>query len=82
MFARKNIAGEVETRQRLSAVADNLRSFAGFLVLGFPVAPATIRTTLATWVLVVLASLQLVFKPIAPRLRQAFVRRSADGGSS
>jgi hypothetical protein len=48
-----------------------LTALLGLLVLGFPVSPATIRTMLAGWILVVVASLQLVLRRVGPQLRLA-----------
>jgi uncharacterized membrane protein HdeD (DUF308 family) len=71
MFAAKNIAGDFEPHRRISAFTNNLTALLGLLVLGFPVSPATIRTMLAGWILVVVASLQLVLRRVGPQLRLA-----------
>ena len=45
MCAVTNVAGENETRRKLAALTNTLTALVGLLVLGFPVTPATIRTT-------------------------------------
>ena len=64
MFTAKNIAGELEPHRRVSAFMNNLAALLGLLVLGFPVSPATIRTTVAGWTLVVVASLQFILRRV------------------
>ena len=74
MFAAKNIAGELEPHRRVSAFTNNLTALLGLLVLGFPISPATIRSMVAGWMLVVVASLQFVLRRVRPRLRLAPIR--------
>jgi hypothetical protein len=64
MYAVKKIAGENETRRKLTVLTNSLTALVGLLVLGFPVTPATIRTTIAAWTLILVATLQLVFRNI------------------
>ena len=73
MFAAKSIAGEVEGQGRVSAFTTNLTALFGLLVLGVPVNPATIRTVVAGWTLVAVASLQFVLRR-GPELRPAPLR--------
>ena len=49
MFALNSVAGELEKCRRVSAFTNNLTALLGLLALGFPVSPATIRTTVAGW---------------------------------
>jgi uncharacterized membrane protein HdeD (DUF308 family) len=74
MFAAKNIAGELEPHRRVSAFTNDLTALLGLLVLGFPVSPATIRSTVAGWILVVVASLQFVLRRVEPQLDRAPIR--------
>jgi hypothetical protein len=75
MCAVTNIAGENETRRKLTVLTNSLTALVGLLVLGFPVTPATIRTTIAAWTLIVVATLQLVFRHIKTQV--CLARRSA-----
>lgn len=74
MLAAKYVAGEFESRQRLSAFTKTLIAILALLVLGFPVTPATIRTTVAGWAIVVVASLQFVFRRIGLQGRLVPIR--------
>jgi uncharacterized membrane protein HdeD (DUF308 family) len=74
MFAAKNIACDLEPHRRISAFTNNLTALLGLLVLGFPVSPVTIRTMLAGWILVVVASLQFALRRVGPQLRLASIR--------
>jgi hypothetical protein len=74
MFVSKNVAGKFESRRGLSAFTSNLAALLAVLVLGFPVTPATIRTTVAGWAIVAVASLQFVLRRIGPQVRLASIR--------
>jgi hypothetical protein len=78
MCAVTNVAGENETRRKLAALTNTLTALVGLLVLGFPVTPATIRTTIATSALVVVATLQLVFRHITTQVRLAYTSANED----
>jgi len=79
MFAPGNIAGEIETRRKLSVFANNLVALLGLLVLGFPVTPATIRTTVASWALVAIATMQFGLRYLRPLVIEADNKQSFRG---
>lgn len=60
MSALGYMSGEIETRRRAVAFMGNLTAVLGLLVLGFPLTPATIRTMLVGWVLIVVAVMQFI----------------------
>ena len=60
MFAPGKTTGEIETRRRAAAFIGNLTALLGVLVLGYPLAPATIRTVLLGWILIVVAIMQFI----------------------
>lgn len=68
MFAATSIAGEIQAGQKLSAFTSNLTALLGLLILGFPVTSATIRTMVTAWVLIVVATLQLIVNRIRPQV--------------
>lgn len=74
MLATKNITGELERRRRLIVFTNNLAASLALLVIGFPIAPETIRSMVAGLAIVAVASLQFVFRRIGPQLRLASVR--------
>lgn len=74
MFAAKNVTSEFERRRKLIAFTNNLTAFLAVLVIGFPVTPATIRTTVAGLAVVAVASLQFVLRRMGPQVRLASVR--------
>ena len=74
MFAAKNVADQVERHRRLVAFTNNLIVLLALLVLGFPVTPATIRTTVAGWAIVAVATLQFAFRRIGPQVHAAPIR--------
>jgi uncharacterized membrane protein HdeD (DUF308 family) len=55
MFLPENMRDEMRTRQRAAAFLCNATAALSLLALGFPLTPATIRSTLLGWVLVVVA---------------------------
>jgi len=60
MSAPGNITGEIKARQRAVAFMGNLIAVLGLLVIGYPLAPATVRTTLLGWILIAVAITQYV----------------------
>jgi hypothetical protein len=78
MFAAKNILGEGGTHRKLTAFANNLTVFLGLLVLGFPVTPATIRTALASSILLAGATFQFVLRHTRLQMGVASVRIQPD----
>jgi uncharacterized membrane protein HdeD (DUF308 family) len=55
MSARGNMTDETKTRRRAMAFMGNLIAILSLVVIGYPLAPATIRTMLVGWILVVAA---------------------------
>jgi uncharacterized membrane protein HdeD (DUF308 family) len=53
MSARGNKTDETKTRRRAMAFMGNLIAILSLVVIGYPLAPATIRTMLVGWILVV-----------------------------
>jgi len=86
MSVRGNMIDETRTRRRAMAFTDNLFAMLTFfVVIGFPVAPATIRTILVGWILVVAVIMRFIlgrrFPPIGCVVSLRSVRiRSADSG--
>ena len=60
---------------RVLTIANNLIAFVGLLVLGVPVTSATVKTTVASWVLLMIATLQLVRRYLIPPMRFQEMRR-------
>ena len=61
MYAPGWMTGEMETSRKASAIIGNLTALLGLLVLGYPLAPATIRTMLLGWILIVVTIMQFIF---------------------
>ena len=66
------IAGDA----KVVAFANNLIALVGLLVLGFPVTSATVKTTAVSWVLLMIATLQLVRRYLTPMRFQEMRRES------
>lgn len=60
MSARGSMTDETEMRRRAMAFMGNLIAIPSLVVIGYPLAPATIRTTLVGWILVVAAIMRLI----------------------
>lgn len=60
MYAPGWMTGEIETPGKAAAIIANLTALLGLFVLGYPLAPATIRTTLLGWVLMVVTIMQFI----------------------
>ena len=58
--------------------ANSLIALLGLLVLGFPVTLATVKTTFASWVLLMIATLQLVRRYLTPPVRFQEMRRESN----
>jgi hypothetical protein len=56
MSAEGNMTSETETRGGTGAFISNLIPVLTLLVIGYPLAPATIRITLVGWIFIVLPS--------------------------
>jgi hypothetical protein len=69
-----HIAGET----RGLTFANNLIALVGLLVLGFPVTSATVKTTVISWALLVIATMQLVLRYLAPHMRFQEMRRESN----
>jgi uncharacterized membrane protein HdeD (DUF308 family) len=74
------MTGETKTRRRAMAFMGNLIAMLSLVVIGYPLAPATIRTMLVGWILIVAAITRFIlghhFQPIrsAVTLRPARIR--------
>jgi hypothetical protein len=68
------IAGET----RVLTFANNLIALVGLLVLGFPVTSATVKTTVVSWVLLMIAAMQLVLSYLTPPMRFQEMRRESN----
>jgi len=85
MSARGNMTDETKTRRRAMAFTGNLFALLTFVVIGYPLAPATIRTILVGWILVVAAITRFIlghhFQPLGSAMTLRSVRiRLADSG--
>jgi uncharacterized membrane protein HdeD (DUF308 family) len=56
------MTGEIETRRRAAAFLGNVIAILGLLVLGYPLAPAAIRSMLLGWALFVVATAQFIWR--------------------
>jgi len=63
---------------RALTLANNLIALLGVLVLGFPVTSATVKTTVVSWVLLMIATLQLVRRYLTPPMRFQEMRRESN----
>jgi uncharacterized membrane protein HdeD (DUF308 family) len=55
MSARGNMTDKTKTRRKAMAFLGNLVAILSLVVIGYPLAPATIRTMLVGWILIVAA---------------------------
>ena len=69
-----HIAGETKVLR----FANNLLALVGVLVLGFPVTSAAVKTTVVSWVLLMIATLQLVRSYLTPPMRFQEIRRESN----
>jgi hypothetical protein len=53
MSARGNMTDETKTRRRATGFMASLIAMLSLVVIGYPLTPATIRTTLVGWTLIV-----------------------------
>lgn len=76
---------ETKTRRRAMAFMGNLIAILGLVVISYPLAPATIRTMLIDWILVVAVIMRFIlgrrFQPMryAVTLRSVRVRLTDSG---
>jgi len=85
MSVRGNMIDETRTRRRAMAFTDNLIAILSLVVISYPLAPATIRSILVGWILVVAVIMRFIlgrrFQPIGCVVSLRSVRiRSADSG--
>lgn len=78
MSARGNIIDETKTRRRTMAFMGNLIAILSLVVIGYPLAPATVRTILVGWILVVAAIMRIIlghrFQPLGSAVPLGSVR--------
>ena len=63
MSARGNMTDETKTHRKAMAFMGNLVAILSLVVIGYPLAPATIRTMLVGWILVVAAITRFILGP-------------------
>jgi len=68
------IAGET----KVLTFANDLIALLGLLVLGFPVTSAALKTTVVSWVLLTIATMQLVLRYLTPHIRFQEMRRESN----
>ncbi len=69
-----HIAGET----KVLTFASNLIALLGLLVLGFPVTSAALKTTVVSWILLTIATMQLVLRYLTPHIRFQEMRRESN----
>lgn len=69
-----HIAGET----KVLTFANNLIALLGLLVLGFPVTSAALKTTVVSWILLTIATMQLVLRYLTPHIRFQEMRRESN----
>ena len=78
MPARENMRDETRARQRAMAFMGNLIAMLTLVVIGYPLAPATIRAMLVGWILVVAAIMRIIlghrFQPKGRNVTLGLVR--------
>jgi uncharacterized membrane protein HdeD (DUF308 family) len=60
MTARGNMTDKTKTRRKAMAFLGNLVAIRILVVIGYPLAPATIRTMLVGWILIVAAITRII----------------------
>lgn len=74
MSARGNMTDETKRRRRTTGFMGSLMTMLSLVVIGYPLAPATIRTTLVGWILIVASVMRLIlghrFQPIGSATRR------------
>jgi hypothetical protein len=68
----------IDGETKVLTFANNLICLVGLLVLGFPMTSATVRTTVASWVLVMIATMKLVRRYLTPTMRFQEMRRESN----
>jgi len=79
MSARGNMAGETKTQGEARAFMGNLIAVLGLLFIGYPLAPATIRTTLVAWTLIVVTLAHFIVGRLFQTTRSAVPLRTGHG---
>jgi hypothetical protein len=64
--------------KKVLTFGNNLIALLGLLVLGFPVTSATIKTTVISWGLLMVATMQLVRRYLTPHMRFQEMRRESN----
>ena len=64
--------------KKVLTFANNLIALLGLLVLGFPVTSATVKTTVISWALLMIATMQLVLRYLTLHMRFQEVRRESN----
>jgi hypothetical protein len=57
---------QIDGETKVLTFANNLIAVLGLLLLGFPVTSATVKTTVVSWVLLMIATMQLVRNYLTP----------------
>ena len=60
MSVPRNITGQITARGGAGAMMSNCIAGLALLVIGYPLAPESIRTTLLSWMLIVIATMRFV----------------------
>jgi uncharacterized membrane protein HdeD (DUF308 family) len=61
MFVLRSVTSEVSARRGDTALLGNLVATLGLLVIGYPLAPVTIKTMLLCWITIASGVTQIVF---------------------
>ena len=65
-------------KTKVLTFANNLIALLGLFVLGFPVTSAALKTTVISWVLLTIATMQLVLRYLTPPMRFQEMRRESN----
>jgi hypothetical protein len=68
----------ITDKTKVLTFANNLIALLGQLVLGFPVTSAALKTTVVSWVLLTIATMQLVLRYLTPHIRFQEMRRESN----
>jgi len=81
MSAQGNMTGETKAQGEARAFMGNLIAVLGLLFIGYPLAPATIRTMLVAWTLIVVTLAQFIVGRLFQTTRSAVPARIGPGRS-